>query len=126
MKAEIKLLPQSSKVEVFNIISNIYTYEKVITNYPCYRMQILRKRIGQIKVEADHVEKTITINNKLFRTEYLHGYTYKKLKGNMIGVSSFSDFIKFLKEGQMPKELWNSRIQGFLLKLTKNQFTTIN
>ena len=124
MATETKLLTYGGK-EIFNFITRIYSYEKVTTKPPCYKLDTLRIRTGEIKIEANHEEKNITINGTKYFTEKLPGYTYKKMKGNRIGVSDFYSFVQFLKEGQTSKNVFHNTIENLLLHLTKNEFTVI-
>ena len=125
METTVKLLPYSAN-EAFNFITRIYTYEKVMTNKTCYKLDTLRIRTGEIKILANHNEKSLTINGKKYTTEYLPEYTYKKMKGNKIGVSNFASFVQFLKEGQTSRNVFHCTIESLLLNLTKGQFTTIH
>lgn len=117
-----KLLPIGNITELkYNY--NHFTYEKIITQGTCYKLNTLREQKRYISISFNRLDKTMTVEGILYKINYLNGYVYKKQKGNNIGASSFSDFIKFIEESN--KGVFHHTTLDFLLKLSKGNFTSL-
>lgn len=121
----LKLLTYSP-TEKIDFIFIKYTFEKEITNSPCYKMNVLRKAPAKIEVLVNYEQKTISVQGKEFKTEINREYTYKKTRGNVIQVSDFKGFVDFLKESNSVKNVFHNRTEALLLSLCKNNFTYLN
>lgn len=117
-----KLLPIGNITELKYNYTH-YTYEKIITQGTCYKLDTLRKQKRYISITFNRINKTMTVEGITYNVNYLVGYTYKKQKGNNIGVSSFSDFIKFIEESN--RGVFHHTTLDFLLKLSKRKFTNL-
>jgi len=117
-----KLLPIGNITELkYNY--TYYTYEKIITHGTCYKLNTLRKQKRYISITFNRIDKTMTVEGISYNVNYLAGYTYKKQKGNNIGTSSFSDFIKFIEESN--GGVFHHTTLSLLLKLSKNNFNSL-
>lgn len=117
----MKLLQQGNAT-LFNYNFTKYTHEKVKTREGCYRMETLRKTKCFISVIFNHAEQTVVIEGQTYKVNKLAGYTYKKQKGNNIGVSSFNDFVKFIQESN--GGVFHHTTEALLLQLSKNKYQT--
>ena len=113
------LLLEYNNIEKFNYTINGATYEKIVTSNGCYKMQTLRNYKKFHVVEINHKEKTLTINGVKFNTSYEGGYTYKKLRGNNIGCSSFTALAEHIKESTCKGSPFIISTFHFLKKLSK-------
>jgi hypothetical protein len=121
----MKLLTYSPIITI-DYIFNKFTYEKVITGENRYRLDLLKKDKCKIKVIFDTENKTIQVEDKLYKTTILRDYTYKKLQGYNIGLSNFNDFIQHVRESSDIKNVFHHTTQALLLSLSKKKFTYLN
>jgi hypothetical protein len=118
-----KLLPIGNITELkYNY--TYYTYEKIITQGTCYKLNTLRKQKRYVSITFNRIDKTMVVEGITYNVNYLDGYAYKKQKGNNIGVSSFSDFIKFIEESN--GGVFHHTTLSLLLKLSKNKFKSLH
>jgi hypothetical protein len=98
----------------------------VWTSKETYRMQHLRKRKAEIHILANHINKTISVNGKVYQFRTNYGYVYKKAQGNVIEGSDFIRLLTHIKESSDTNSAFHIVTAGFLTKLSKNTYTTIN
>lgn len=118
-----KLLPIGNITELKYNYTH-FTYEKIITQGACYKLNTLRKQKRYISIAFNRIDKTMIVEGVVYNVNYLAGYTYKKQKGNNIGVSSLSDFIKFIEGSN--KGAFHHTTLSLLLKLSKNKFKSLH
>lgn len=125
MPQEIKLLPYRT-TEVIEFIFNKYTYEKIITRYPCYSLNTLRKAKAKITVSFDYENNIMCVDGKKFNVFINKEYTYKKVKGNNIEASCIYNLSKHIRESASVKSVWHHSTEVLLLKLNGNKINYIN
>ena len=121
----MKLLTYSPTQKI-DYIFDKFIYEREITRDKCYRFELLKKYKCKIKIIFDTGNKTIQVEDKVYKTTILREWTYKKLQGYNIGVSSYEDFMEHIKESLDSKNVFYHGTQSFILSLSKNKFTYLN
>jgi hypothetical protein len=121
----MKLLTTSDKINI-DFFFNKFTYEKIKTRENCYKHDLLKKDKCKINVVFNLKDKTIQVENKLYKTTKLSEYTYKKLQGYNIGLSCFNGFIRHIQDSANSNDVFHHTTKALLLSLSKNKFTYIN
>lgn len=119
------LLLTYNATEKITLDNTIYTYEKRWLSNGQYEYNTLRKRRAEIAIIVNYADKTITVNGRTFATRINYKFTYRKTKGNCIEVNCFDRFVDHLKKSATHKNVFHSMMVGFLLNLTKGEYSVI-
>jgi len=115
-----------SPIEQINYDYTKYTFEKIITRSHCFKYETLRKYKVRHTIKIDYQNKTICINGIIFNTCYVSGYTYKKMKGKMIGCSSFISLVEHIKESANKGSVFHHSTFEVLSTFSKKQYSILN
>ena len=125
MQTEIKLLPYRTTQNI-DFVFTKYTYEKEITNTPCYKLHTLRKAKAIVKVSFDYANNVMLVDGKKFNVLKNSEFTYKKTKGNNIEASCIYRLAEHIRESLSIKNVFHHTTEAFLLKLNGNKINYIN
>ncbi len=122
----MKLLAQRNNTIRIDFNFEKLTLEKIATTEGCYRHQLLRKSPCKIVVIFNIKDRTMQVQDKLYKIHDANGYVYKKLQGYNIGCSYLDEFIKHIEKAANRENVFHITTKSTLLNWSKNKFTYLN